>query len=65
MSPADKSDRQCELEECRLGMRSSDPAAIAYHFGRAAVFRELIAAKRPQLVSGVSGTKGSCPPRLR
>ena len=63
MSPAEKQNRQCELEERRLGMRSLDPVAIARHFGKAAELRALIAAERLQLVSGASGTKGSCSPR--
>lgn len=65
MSPAETQNRQCELEERRLGMRSLDPAEIARHFGKAAELRALIARERVHLATGASGTKGSCPPPTR
>ena len=63
MSPAEILNRQYELEERRLGMRSLDPAEIARHFGKAAELRALIATERLHLVSDASGTKGACPPQ--
>ena len=62
MSPAETLNRQSELEERRLGMRTLDPGQIAHHFTRAAELRGLIARERMQLVAGASGTKGACPP---
>jgi hypothetical protein len=63
MNPTETLNRQHELEERRLGMRSSDPADIARHFGKAAELRVLIAKERLRLVHGASGTKGSSPRR--
>ena len=65
MSPTETLNRQNELEERRLGMRSLDPTEIALHFGRAAELRALIARERMQLVPGATGTKGACPPEAR
>ena len=61
MSPAETLNRQFELEERRLGMRSLDPVEIARHFGRAEELRALIAKEKLRIVSGARGTKGSCP----
>jgi hypothetical protein len=63
VSPAEILNRQIELEERRLGMRTLDPVEIARHFGKAAELRALIARERLQLVAGASGTKGSRPPQ--
>lgn len=63
MNPNEIHNRQCELEERRLGMRSTDPVVIAHHFGKAAELRALIAAERLQFVSGTIGTSGCRPPR--
>lgn len=62
MSPTETLNRQCELEERRLGMQSLDPVEIARHFGRAAELRALIAKERLRLVYSANGTKGACPP---
>jgi len=63
MSSTETLNRQSELEQRRLGMRTLDPVQIAHHFTRAAELRALIARERLQLVTGASGTKGACPPR--
>ena len=65
MSPIETLNRQSELEERRLGMRTLDPAEIALHFGRAAELRALIARESMQLVPGATVTKGACPPDAR
>lgn len=62
MSPAELLNRQWELEERRLGMRSLDPTEIARHFGRAAELRALIARDQLRIVCDANGTKGACPP---
>lgn len=62
MSPTESLNRQCELEERRLGMRSLDPIEIARHFDRAAELRTLIAKDQPRIVGGAGGTKGARPP---
>jgi hypothetical protein len=62
MSPNELLNRQRELEERRLGMRSLDAVEIARHFTRAAELRTLIAKERVKLVPGASGTKGARPP---
>ena len=54
--------RKQELEQRQLGMRSLDPAKIAWHFGRAAELRALIDKASVRLVHGACGTKGACPP---
>ncbi|GAO39244.1 hypothetical protein SCH01S_28_01050 [Sphingomonas changbaiensis NBRC 104936] len=61
MTSTETLNRQRELEERRLGMRSLDPTEIARHFGRAAELRALIARERLRLVSSATGTKGSSP----
>lgn len=65
MSPTDILNRQDELEERRLGMRSLDPVEIARHFKRAAELRTLIAKDQLRLVCSTNGTKGACPPPHR
>lgn len=62
MSPTEIMNRQCELQERRLGMRSLDPAVIARHFANAAELRLRIAKDRLRLAPGPSGTKGARPP---
>lgn len=62
MSPTEIVNRQSELEERRLGMRTLDPVEIARHFTRAAELRALIAKEHLKVVPDASGTKGACPP---
>jgi hypothetical protein len=63
MSPTTILNRQSELEERRLGMRTLDPVEIARHFTRAAQLRALIERESPKLVPAISGTKGACRPQ--
>lgn len=56
--------QQTERQARRLGMCTLDPVEAGRYFAAAEDLRAIIAAeKRPHLVFGASGTKGSCTPR--